>query len=81
MIRLLLGVLMIIVGIVLGLYMGVWWAFIGGIVDIITVVKAETMVASTLAIGIAKVIFATAIGWISGMLLLIPGIALVQSAK
>ena len=50
-----------------GLYFGIWWAFIGGIIDIIDEVNraiaGEPLVALRVAAGIAKIMFAGLIGW------------------
>lgn len=45
----------------------VWWAFIGGIVQVVESVKADPVSAFGIAFGITRVIFATAIGWITFM--------------
>lgn len=68
-----LGLLLIVAGICLGLYVGLWLCFIGGIMDIITAVRAETLVKATVGWGVVKIIFAGVAGWISGLLLIIPG--------
>ena len=76
--RTILGLILIVMGIVLGLYVGFWWAFIGGIVQIVNGIRAPEIVALTLAWGIAKVVFASFFGWISAMVLIIPGWALIN---
>lgn len=73
------GIIMIICGISLGLYAGVWWAFIGGIVDVVECIRAEDLIALNLATGVAKVIFAGLIGFMSGFILFIPGVAMARS--
>lgn len=60
-----LGILCVIASVILGLYVGVWICFIGGIVDIIEQVQAETVEAMAVAIGIAKIVFAGLAGWLS----------------
>ena len=75
-----LGVLMMIAGVAFGLYAGLWWAFIGGIVDVIHAIRAPELVAMDVAIGVAKVIFAGAIGGVSGIIAVFPGYALFKSA-
>lgn len=45
----------------LGVYTGLWVMFIGGIIDVIEQVKAPSIDAMSLALGIAKVIFANAV--------------------
>lgn len=72
------GVLLILAGAAFGLYAGVWWAFIGGIVDILNEVRAPELSALNVAIGVAKVVFSGLIGWVSGMLLMVPGVALLK---
>lgn len=72
------GVLLILAGAAFGLYAGVWWAFIGGIVDILNEVRAPELSSINVAIGVAKVVFSGFIGWVSGMLLMVPGVAMLQ---
>jgi hypothetical protein len=72
------GVVMILGGIACGLYAGLWWAFIGGICDVIGAIGADELIAMDVAIGVAKVLFAGLIGWASAALLLIPGFFMVQ---
>ncbi len=65
---------MIIAAVFLGLYIGVYVCFIGGIVDILNEIKATAPV-SGLAISWAliKIGIASAAGWISFFSLAIPG--------
>jgi hypothetical protein len=74
-----LGVVMVVVGIALGLYAGLWWAFIGGIVSIVEAVKATPVEAMGIALGIVRIMFAGLIGVVSAMLLVVPGAALASS--
>lgn len=73
------GVVMIVIGAILGLYVGVWLCFIGGIVDVITEVRAEHLSAVGIAIGIAKVLFSGLAGWLSACLLIVPGYAILKA--
>ena len=57
------GVAYIIGAIVFGLWAGIWWAFIGGIVLVIESAKADPVNAFGVAFGIARVIFTALIGW------------------
>ena len=67
------GLIMMMAGLGLGLYMGIWWAFIGGIVQVLQEIKADEIQALNVAFGIARVVFAAAIGWLSAVILLFPG--------
>lgn len=60
---LILGILLMLGGVVAGAYFGIWWAFIGGIIDVINAFTAPTISATAVAFGVAKVVFAAAIGW------------------
>ncbi|QWU14235.1 hypothetical protein SAMN04487895_101525 [Paenibacillus sophorae] len=53
-----------IVGAILGVYIGLWEMFIGGIVGLIEVLKSSDIDAYDLAINICKIIFAGPVGWI-----------------
>lgn len=76
------GLAMILAGIVLGLYVGVWVCFIGGILDLVHVVVAivnhTAFSYTTIGWGILKIIVAGVAGTISAMVLLIPGQALIS---
>ncbi len=55
--RSILGVLLIVGGMLLGLYVGLWVCFIGGIVQIVNAIKNDVN-AMGIAIGIVKIVFA-----------------------
>ncbi len=73
-----LGILLIICGIGLGGYVGIWWCFIGGIVQIIEQIRAPDLSAMLVAIGVLKIFAAGFCGMISGVILVIPGVALIK---
>lgn len=75
----LLGLLLVVAGVILGVWAGIWWAFIGGIIQVVEQVRAVDMDATILAIGIAKIVFAGFIGTVSGICLIAPGAALFGS--
>ena len=56
-----------VVGVALAAYVGVWVCFIGGIVDVIEAIRAETLIAMDVAIGVAKVMFAGVLGALAGV--------------
>lgn len=68
-----LGVVFIVVGVLLGLYVGGYVCFIGGIVQVVDAVRAEVLVSSELAWGIAKIVFAGLVGLLSGIVPFIAG--------
>lgn len=73
------GMVLIVAGVIFGVWAGLWWALIGGIIDIINTIKAPDIVAMDIAIGIVKIMFASAIGGFSTLLAIIPGYVMVMS--
>jgi hypothetical protein len=71
-----LGILMMVAGVVFGVWAGLWWAFIGGISQIVDALQASPIDGSNIGWGVVKIIFAGAIGGICGFLLIVPGAAL-----
>jgi hypothetical protein len=59
------GVIIIVLGIILGLYVGVWFCLIGGIVQTIEAVRANPISSMDVAIGIARIFFSGLAGWCS----------------
>jgi uncharacterized BrkB/YihY/UPF0761 family membrane protein len=57
------GCLLILLGIALGLYVGLWLLFIGGIVQIVEAVKADPVSSWGIAFGIVRIILAAPVGW------------------
>ena len=78
--KLILGLVLMVAGAAFGLYAGIWWAFVGGILDILREIKAPELDATSLAVGIAKVVFAGPIGWVSFAVAVLPGCAFVMAA-
>lgn len=76
--KIILGLFLIISGIAVGLYVGVWMMFIGGIVQIIEAAKMEDIASMQIAIGAFKVLCAGFIGTICGFALIAPGVCVLQ---
>lgn len=77
-----LGILLIAIGVFLGLYLGLWVCFIGGIVQIVNEFKAaREVIPMNIAFGILRIFFACIVGWISGLALVIPGFAVFVKSK
>jgi hypothetical protein len=75
-----LGLLLVVLGIALGLYVGVWLCLIGGIVQFVEAVKMTPVDAWGIAFGIARFFLASVCGMVSAMLLVIPGAALIKNS-
>jgi len=65
--RSIIGILLIILGITLGVYVGFWLMFTGGIIGLIEAIKAivqtNNINTGLIAISIAKIIFSSSIGF------------------
>lgn len=69
------GIAMMLAGVVLGLYVGVWLCFIGGIVTFIEGATNEGGVqAMKIAWGILKFILSGPLGWLTFWVLFLPGL-------
>ena len=62
-VRFIIGLIIIVAGIGLGLWLGLWVMFIGGIIQVVQSIHPVVQ-AGGIAIGIAKVIFAQLVGWL-----------------
>lgn len=71
--KIIIGLLLIVAGIALGLYVGLWLMFIGGIVSIIEQIRAEHLDALTVAWGVVRILFAGLVGMLAAIVLIIPG--------
>lgn len=74
------GLTMFVGGIALGLYVGVWLLFIGGIVQVIQAATADPVSAMGVAVGLFRIVAASAAGTLSAMFLVIPGWAMLMAA-
>ena len=76
--KVIIAILMILGGFTLGLWLGVWVLFIGGVVDIIEQIKAPNLDSMIIAWGLVKIVFASIVGWVSALLLIIPAFAMLE---
>lgn len=66
-----LGVLLILAGIILGFYLGLWVMFIGGIVTLVSQIPElgnGNVDGITIGIGILRIMFSTLVGVIGGVI-------------
>ncbi len=56
------GLVLMIVGVVLGIYLGIWVMFIGGIIQIAKSIQPE-VIAMGIAWGIIRIFLASFVGW------------------
>jgi len=75
------GIFLVVSGVLFGVWAGIWWAFIGGIVDVVNEIKAVDTSAVNIAIGIAKVFFAVPIGYAAAAVAVLPGWAILVTGN
>ncbi|TFG99666.1 hypothetical protein E4H12_01840 [Candidatus Thorarchaeota archaeon] len=72
-----LGVVLVIIGIVVAAYVGIWWSLIGGIILFIEGVKADPVNSAWIAYGLVRIIFTSLITYITAVVIILPAIALI----
>ena len=63
--RAIIAVILFVAAIGGGLWAGVWWAFIGGIVQVVNACQVHPVNAMNIACGVARVVFCGLIGWVT----------------
>lgn len=81
MFNLIFGILLILTGLATGIYFGLWWAFVGGIVDIVNAVTSTPISAMGVAVGVVKMIFASVIGWVCVAIFWVVGMSFLNDVK
>ncbi len=76
----LIGLILLIVGIGIGLYVGIYICFIGGISQIVGEIRADDMSNAGLAWGIAKTWFSGLAGLLADGVFVFPGWILLQTS-
>lgn len=75
------GWLLIVCGIAFAAYVGAWVCFIGGIVQVIEVIRAPVLIPMDIAIGIAKFMFSGLAFALTATCFIAPGMALLDSSR
>lgn len=73
------GILLMVAGVAVAVYVGLWVCFIGGIVQCIEAVKATPVDAWGIAFGVVRIVFAGFAGVITAFFAIIPGFAMLKA--
>lgn len=73
------GLVMILSGMALGIYLGFVVMFLGGIFDLIYFIQGNSQNMSLLGWGITKIWFSGLVGVLSSYILIVPGVILVKN--
>lgn len=77
--KLFLGVLLVVGGVLVGIYAGIIWALLGGIFDLVSLHQAPPVLAAELAVtGVLKLVLALPIGYVTAIALICPGAKLLS---
>ncbi len=79
--KVIVGFLLIIAGVALGLYVGVWLMLIGGIIQFVDAIKVDPVDTSGVAWGVVRVLFASAAGGFAGWALALVGVGVLSAAE
>lgn len=74
-----LGVLLMVAGVLFGVYVGVWLCLVGGIVQIVQSVQGSSVDALGIAFGIVRVLGTGFAGGITAVVAVIPGYAMMKA--
>jgi hypothetical protein len=77
--KIVLGLGLILIGVAVGVYLGFWIMFIGGIVQIINAVQIQPVHAWSIAVGMLRILGAAIVGFGSFFLFLATGFGFVKS--
>lgn len=78
--KILLALIMILAGLALAVYVGVWLLFIKGIIQIVEEFKSpEAMDSAVIAWGILKILCASIVGSLCAIIGIVPGMAILKS--
>ena len=69
------GVILILMGIALGCFLGLYVCLFGGVMQLINGIK-DSFNAMPIAVGLIRILIASVVGWVSALALIIPGWAL-----
>jgi len=78
--KIVIGLLLVLAGIAFGAYVGVWLMFIGGIIQVVEALKSTPIESLGIAIGAARILFASFVGLISAYIGVIPGLVMIKSS-
>jgi len=70
------GSILVIIGICAAFFVGFWLMFIGGIVQVVTYVRAENLDSLKIGIGIARILLSLPAGFFAGWIFIKPGMYL-----
>ena len=73
-----LGVIIVLLGILAGLFIGVWFMLMGGIVQIVEAIKSNPVSTCNLFIGLVRFTFSSVVGWSVGASIVGYGISLLD---
>jgi len=72
-----LGLVLIVLGVLLGFYVGAYLMFFKGIVQIVQNITPQVN-AVGISLGALRIVFATLLGWVCAIILILPGVKLID---
>jgi len=75
------GCALVVAGIAAALWAGGWWAFVGGIAQVVDALQAYPVNGVAIGLGLLRVILAGAIGAVVGFVPIWPGILMIKDER
>jgi hypothetical protein len=75
-----LGLVLLVLSVAVGLWLGVCVMFIGGVVQIINAVQVHPVHAIDIAVGLVRILGASIVGFLSFFFLFLTGLGFIRSA-
>ena len=77
--RQILGLAMIVMGILVGLYVGVWIFFLGGIIALVEMIQQDSLTVASAILNVLRILVAGFVGAVCAWALILPGCQIVAS--
>ncbi len=78
--RVIFGVLLIIAGVIVGAYVGIWLMLVGGIIQIVEAFQSDPVNGSDVAWGVVRCLLASMVGGLAFYAVTVAGFLLIGSA-
>lgn len=67
------GIFLIVLGVTVGLFLGLYVCLYGGIIQIISAIQAAPLSAKGIAVGVIRIVLAGFAGWMSMLIFVVSG--------
>lgn len=76
--KVLCGIVLVLLGLAVGLYVGLWLCLAGGIIQIVNALQVSPIDGTGIAVGVIRIICSSLAGGFAALVCLLPGMALLK---